>query len=167
MLNNLLPWGKKQERSASDTDTLVAEPSQLARLRDEFDAMLEHFRHAPSLRGEPSEGLESTDPWNVGWGCDLQDKDNEVVVRAEAPGFDPEEIDVRVSGNRLVMEAEHKTESEKNGGSYQYQRFFRTMTIPRGIQADQIEAQYKNGVLEVHLPKGPDAQAKRIAVKAV
>ena len=94
----------------------------------------------------------------------------EIDVRAEAPGFEPDEIDVRLSAGRLVLQAEHKTEQDTtengNGHFSSYGKFYRAMSVPAGIEADKIEASYKNGILEVHLPKGEEAKSKRIAVKA-
>lgn len=63
------------------------------------------------------------------------------------------------------MKAEHKSETG-NGKVKRYGKFYRSLTVPRGIEADKINASYKNGVLEVHLPKGEEAKTKRIAVKA-
>ena len=57
--------------------------------------------------------------------------------------------------------------SENGGGHFaSYGKFYRTMSVPAGIKADQVEASYKNGILEVHLPKGEEAKSKRIAVQA-
>ncbi len=154
MFKNLIP-GKHQ----SDSEMMEADSkNELAQFRANFDRMLSNL-----WRGDWD------DAWN-GWGCEVQDAENEIVVRAEAPGFEPEEIDVRLSAGRLVIQAEHKTEQETPGngsGHYSsYGRFYRAMSVPAGIEADKIEASYKNGVLEVHLPKGEEAKSRRIAVQA-
>jgi HSP20 family protein len=155
MFKNLIPW-----KHQSDTEMTEVDPKkELAQFRANFDRMLSNL-----WRGDWD------DAWNNGWGCDVQDAENEIVVRAEAPGFEPEEIDVRLSAGRLVMQAEHRSEQEAPGngsGHYSsYGRFYRAMSVPAGIEADKIEASYKNGILEVHLPKGEAAKSKRIAVKA-
>ena len=107
------------------------------------------------------------DVWNSSWGCEVQDGEKEIIVRAEAPGFEPDEIDVQLSGNRLVVQAEHKSETtDGNGHSVHHGKLYRAMTVPSGIDAEKIEASYKNGILEVHLPKGENARTKRIAVAA-
>ncbi|WP_246146432.1 Hsp20/alpha crystallin family protein [Rubripirellula lacrimiformis] len=133
--------------------------NELAQFRANFDRML----------GRIWSG-DFDDAWNRGWGCDVQDAESEIVVRAEAPGFEPDEIDVRLSAGRLVMQAEHKSEQESTGDSNghfsSYGKFYRAMSVPTGIEADKIEASYKNGVLEVHLPKGEEAKSKRITVQA-
>jgi HSP20 family protein len=155
MFKNLIPW--KQQ---SDSELMEVDPkNELAQFRANFDRMLSKMWSG-----------DWDDAWNKGWGCDVQDAEDEIVVRAEAPGFEPDEIDVRLSAGRLVMQAEHKTEVVKtgngNGHFSSYGKFYRAMSVPAGIEADKIEASYKNGILEVHLPKGEEAKSKRIAVQA-
>ena len=164
MLKNLIP-----SKHQSDSEMMEADSkNELAQFRANFDRMLSKLWLG-----------DWDDAWNSGWGCEVQDTENEIVVRAEAPGFEPEEIDVRLSAGRLVIQAEHKTEQDAPGqaspgqappsnGSRHYSsygRFYRAMSMPAGIEADKIEASYKNGILEVHLPKGEAAKSKRIAVK--
>jgi HSP20 family protein len=92
-----------------------------------------------------------------------------VVVRAEAPGFEATDFDVQVSGDVLTIRAEHKEESREGGeggpAESRYGCFERWVTLPGGTDRDKVEARYRNGVLEVHLPKTPEAQGRRIEVK--
>lgn len=150
MFKNLIPWGKSH-----DTDLVTVDPkTEVAQFRANFDKMLERIWSG-----------DWEDAWNSGWGCEIQDGESEIIVRTEAPGFEPDEFDVQLSGNRLVVQAEHKTESKKgNGTSSRYGKLYRAMTVPSGIDAGKIEANYRNGVLEVHLPKGEESRSKRIAV---
>ncbi len=155
MFKNLI-----SRKPQADADLVEIDPkSELSQLRSDFDRML-----GGVWRGDWD------DVWNSSWGCDVQDAENEIVVRAEAPGFEPDEIDVRLSAGRLVLQAEHKTQrdTKENGNSHfsSYGKFYRAMSVPAGIEADKIEASYKNGILEVHLPKGETARSKRIAVQA-
>ena len=133
--------------------------SELAEFRANFDRMLGHL-----FRGDWGDAISR------GWRCDVDDAENEVVVRAEAPGFEPDEFDIRLSAGRLVMRAEHSgaTETGPDGGGRwnSYANFYRAISVPAGIQEDAIKAIYRNGVLEVHLPKGEEAKSKRIAVQA-
>ena len=105
------------------------------------------------------------------WGLDVDDTGKEFVVRAEAPGFEAGDFDVQVTGNLLTIRAEHKQEAEDKKDDYHYQerrygRFQRSVTLPAGAATDKVEARYRNGVLEVHLPRSPEAQGRRIEVKA-
>jgi len=153
MFKNLIPWKHQTDLALADHDSR----KELAEFRENFDRLMNRF-----FQGDWDESRSQN------WGCDVQDSENELIVRAEAPGFDPEEIDVHLSGDRLVIQAEHKTEEKTDGnGQYShYGKFYRSMSVPSGIEADKIEANYKNGVLEVHLPKGEQARSKRISVAA-
>lgn len=158
MIKSLIPWRRHAIKVPAHRES-GAGSKELSQVRDEFQSMFDR------LWKDPSSALADFDRWDIAGGCDLEDHEDEITVRAEAPGFDPEEIEVSMSGNRLVMQAEHK-ESEDDGRRFRYGKFYRSVTVPRGIEADKIEAAYRNGVLEVHLPKGPEAHAKRIPVKA-
>jgi hypothetical protein len=80
----------------------------LVRLRDEIGSIMDRFFGSWSMPWE----------WGLGsarfWGLDVQDKDKDIVVRAEAPGFDAGDFDIHISDNTLSVRAEHKQESEKN-----------------------------------------------------
>lgn len=77
MFKNLIPWKRKKQN-----DLVKIDPTnELAQFRANFDRMLEHVWQG-----------DWDDVWNNGWGCDVKDTETEVVVRAEAPGFEPDEI---------------------------------------------------------------------------
>lgn len=102
------------------------------------------------------------------WDLDLDDRENEIVVRAELPGFEPNEIDVQLNDHLLTLQAEHTQENQPEGGAYERRSssFRRTITLPQGIDAEKAQASYKNGVLEMHLPKTEQAKGRRISVQA-
>ncbi|MHB8864868.1 MAG: Hsp20/alpha crystallin family protein [Pirellulaceae bacterium] len=94
-----------------------------------------------------------------------KDHEKEYVVHAELPGFEPEDFEIKTSGNLLTVRAEHKETKEQDGGSsYRYGSFSRSFTLPEGVDCDNIDASYHSGVLNVRLPKTEQAQAKRIPV---
>lgn len=162
MFGKLIPRREKH-RGALQTRTEEGHP--VARLRREFDQLWDRF-----LEDWHSGDLTLWDDGGTfGVPIDLDDREKEFVLRAELPGFEPDEIDVNVSGNVLTVRAEHR-EEEKGGeekGSYQrYGSFYESLTLPQGVREEEIDARYHSGVLEIHLPKGEEAQAKRIAVKA-
>jgi HSP20 family protein len=101
-------------------------------------------------------------------GLEMEEKENEVVVRAEVPGFEASELDVRLAGNLLTIRAEHREEpdgKEREPVERRYGRSEWTVTLPAGIEPAKIEAHYRNGVLEVHVPMTPEAAPRRIEVK--
>jgi HSP20 family protein len=174
---NLIPWKKRGGNVAVRRDASLGDwqyqwdrdVHPLARLREEFDTLLTRFFDDRwwEDRFGPSNLLSESHPgwnWDLGW----EDKENEYVFQAELPGFEPEDFEVKVSGNVLMVRAEHKDEKQdKDGGSsYHYGSFSRSVTLPRGVDSQKIDARYHSGVLELHLPKTEEARGKRIEVKA-
>ena len=137
-MTKLLPWRRKTE-------------DRLDRLQDEVN-MLERFL-----------GQESN--FDLTEGLEIDDRDDELVVRADVPGFEPNELDVQISGPLLTIKAEKAEEKKRgNGQERTYRSFQRSVTVPQGVKADEIKAKYRNGVLELHLPKTEEAKPKRISV---
>jgi len=105
-----------------------------------------------------------TPEWPYRWALTTEEKEKEVVVRAELPGFKPEEVKVELTGEELTVEAEHREAAEKGEKAERtYAR--RVLTLPAGVEMEKAEALYRNGVLEVHLPRKPEAAGRRIEVK--
>ena len=86
------------------------------------------------------------------------------------PGIDPKELDVTVTGNQLVLSGEKKESSEHDEKDFyrsetRYGSFRRTVPLPEGVDTENVDAQYANGVLTLRLKKIAPAAAKRIEVK--
>jgi len=106
--------------------------------------------------------------WEGGWGLDVREEDNNVIVRAEAPGFEPGDFDIQVRGDQLVLSAAHRSESQDKEGDYQEwrrQEFYRSMTLPAAIDAEKVKAVYRQGVLTVTMPRSERDSGKRISVE--
>ena len=143
-------------RESRSGGSLLRRTDPLLQLRGEFDNLFDRFF------GSWPTAFAAED-----WGMDMENRDKEILVRADAPGFVPADFDIQVSGNVLTIQAEHKVEKgKKNGHFFSDRQFTRTVTLPAGVAADKVEAHYRNGVLELHLPKTEQAQAKRIEVKS-
>jgi HSP20 family protein len=80
------------------------------------------------------------------------------------PGFEPENILIEVMGERLHVKAERKYEKEEKGRKEWRTTYERHVTLPAAVVAEKAEAKYRNGVLEVHLPKTEAAAARRVPV---
>jgi len=132
----------------------------LNRLRTEFDRVFDDF-----FRGWPSMGnLEREYSLQL----DVQDLEDKLVVRADAPGFEPKDFDVEIRGDNLVISASQSEEDEaKEGAGYRWRRrdFFRSIPLTAEIEQDKIDAEYRNGVLTLTLPKSEQAKARKIAIK--
>lgn len=100
---------------------------------------------------------------------DVYEDENKVVVKAELPGMTDKDIDVNILNNTLIIKGEKKKEEEKKEQSYyrlerSYGAFQRSITLPSHVAADKVKASFKNGILEIELPKKEEAKPKQIKV---
>jgi len=116
--------------------------------------------------------LAFNDRFNLHVPLDVIENDNEFIVKADVAGLDPDKIDITYTNNTLTIKGEVSDESEKTEkeGRYHlrerhYGSFSRTISMPGTVDVEHIEAETKNGVLELHLPKKEEVKPKRIAVK--
>ncbi|KKL13507.1 hypothetical protein LCGC14_2525090, partial [marine sediment metagenome] len=116
---------------------------------------------------------ESDRRWgHSGWGppLDVEETDKEFFVRAEIPGVHADDLELSMCGDSLVISGEKKESEEKKEKGYWYQErrfgsFRREVPLPSAVDADNVEAEYKDGVLHVKLHKAQEALPKRIPVK--
>jgi len=110
----------------------------------------------------------------LGWSpaIDVLDRKDEMVLQADLPGLTEKDIEITVQDGVLTVRGQRKEEKETKEGEEYYccerwsGSFSRTLTLPPGINADKVSASFKNGVLEVHLPKAKEAEGKKIEIKA-
>lgn len=100
---------------------------------------------------------------------DIREEPDSVVLTAELPGINKDDIEVKVESGTITLRGEKKQEKEINtDGAYRMERFFgsfaRSFVLPTTIDADKIRATYKDGVLEVTLPKADEARPKKITI---
>lgn len=99
---------------------------------------------------------------------DVIDRDAEVVVKAEVPGVDKKDLDVSVTGDTVTIKGQTRHEEKEEKGDYYRSEisrgsFARTISLPAAVDATQAKATFKDGVLELVLPK--KAEARRQSVK--
>jgi HSP20 family protein len=160
---SIIPWKNKSVERRGD-DWLE---TPLARFRDEMDNLFERFfgeRWGPSA-------LEAW-PARFGFGprIELAETENDICLKVELPGVDPKDVDIRVEGNVLSLRGEKKQEKEEKKKDYhyverQYGGFQRSVQLPSSVDANKIDASYKDGVLTVTIAKKPEAKAKKITVR--
>ena len=102
---------------------------------------------------------------------DVFDTKDAVVLKAELAGLDPDDIEIEVDDNVLTIKGERKFEEKVDEERYyrverRYGSFSRSLALPQGVRADDIQADYEDGVLEVRVPKAEEEKPKRITVKA-
>ncbi|MFQ5777126.1 MAG: Hsp20/alpha crystallin family protein [Terriglobia bacterium] len=101
---------------------------------------------------------------------DILEKDNEIVLKADLPGIDPKDVEINVENGTLMLRGSRKLTSDVKQEDYHrvervYGSFVRSFSLPGSVDADKVEAAYRNGVLELTLPKRPEAKPKQIKVK--
>lgn len=99
------------------------------------------------------------------WGFETEEREKEVVLRTEMPVFELGEVEVTLRGNVLTVRGEHTEPAEGEAKERWHARLERTVTLPAGIEPEKVEARYHSGVLEVHVPRAPEAMPRRIEVK--
>jgi HSP20 family protein len=157
----LTPWRKQTDLSRETSGR-----SSLLGLRDQMDRLFDSF-----FGGSPwsDTGVLSA---SGSWVPDLEfsETEREFTVRAEVPGLNAEDIDVRVTGNVLTLSGEKKEEfEEKKKGTFRSERrygtFLRSIELPPGAKPDSIAAEYDKGILTLRIAKGEGAGSHRIPVK--
>lgn len=101
---------------------------------------------------------------------DIQETDKEYVVKADLPEVKKEDVKVEFDDGVLTVEGERKQEKEEKGKKFHkveraYGKFVRRFALPTEVDASRVSAEFKEGVLNVHLPKAPNGKPKAIAVK--
>jgi HSP20 family protein len=101
---------------------------------------------------------------------DIAEDDKEYLIKMELPGVNKEDVNVSAEGGILTIKGERKAEKEEKGKQYHriervYGTFIRSFTLPEGAAVDKISAEFRDGILKVHLPKDEQAKPKSIEVK--
>ena len=116
---------------------------ELVELRSRFDRMFD--------------GLSPDTGWRWTPAIDVEHADGNLIVRADVPGFGPEEINIEVEADMLTISGKHEETKEEKGKHYlrhewRYGSFSRSIALPGGVDAGKISAQTHDGVLEVKVP---------------
>jgi HSP20 family protein len=158
-IRDLIPWNKNQLSTTGDAyDPFVTFHREMNRL---FDDAFRGFGNFGSLGRPMMEG-------QFGWPrIELNETDKAVTVSAELPGLSENDVQVEIANGILSIRGEKKSEHD-NGGKYSeryYGSFERRIPLD-GVQEDKAEANFRNGVLTVSLPKTEQASqnVKRIAI---
>ena len=100
---------------------------------------------------------------------DIVETDNEIVLKADLPGIDPKDVDIQVHDGTLTLRGERKFESDVKEDDCRriervYGSFVRSFSLPQTVDSEHVSANYRNGVLELKLPKRLEAKPKQIKV---
>ncbi len=113
------------------------------------------------------EGESSTRTWAPA--VDIYETENDIVLKAELPGIDPKDVEVKVEDNTLYLKGERKFEKEVKDESYHrversYGSFARSFSLPNSISAEKVKAEFKDGLLTLTLPKREEAKPRTIKI---
>ena len=100
---------------------------------------------------------------------DIYETENELVLKADLPGINEKNIDIRVENNMLTVRGERQFENKVKEDNYlrverTYGSFSRSFALPNAVNTEAINAEYKNGVLTVQLPKRAESKPKQVKV---
>lgn len=150
---SLIPW-KRNSALAEGTWMLPLHP-----VRHEMNRLVDEL-----VNGFPTPGLD--DAVRV----EVRETADELIVRAEVPGIDPKDLDIRLTGDVLVLSGEKKDERDENqeGALYserRYGTFRRALRLAAPIDAEKVRAEHKNGVVTITLAKAESVRPRRIEVR--
>jgi len=124
------------------------------------------FGDVPSLRtGEDGMSFSGWSP-----AVDVEETDKEYVIKADLPDVKKEDVKVELLNGALTIEGARQQEKEEKGRKFhkierEYGKFLRRFALPNEVDATKVQAEFKNGVLNVHLPKTATAKPEAIDVK--
>ena len=137
--------------------------SDMERWFDEFlgRGWMQQFRHWPEMDAWLGERMPK---------IDVIDRDREIVVRAELPGVSKDDLDVSLDEQTVTLRASTRQEEKEENGHYHRQEIrqgavVRTVTLPCAVNGDQAKASFKDGILELTIPKVPGARRKTVKVE--
>jgi HSP20 family protein len=102
---------------------------------------------------------------------DLVETDESLVLRADLPGLEKDDVAIEVKDSVLTLSGERRAEHEDKAEGYyrverSFGRFSRSLTLPQGVEPDSIDAQFTDGVLEIRIPKPEERKPHRVAIGA-
>jgi HSP20 family protein len=134
------------------------------RMNDMFNDMFERFGRP----GSWDRLTRMTDTWAPS--IESHVENGNIVVKADLPGIDPKQVSISVTGNQLTIEGERKHEEKEEEKDYlhrefEYGKFSRMMSLPDGVDVNQVKAHYKDGVLEITMPAPKQMTSKKIEIE--
>ena len=136
----------------------------------EFENLLERYNKAGggSLSKQLNSDLSFAD-WAPS--VDIEEEDDKYLIKADLPGVDKKDIEVKLENGVLSIRGEKQTETETGKGTKRHRTerfhgsFARSFTLPDAVKADKVDANYKDGVLSLTIPKAEEAKPKSIDIK--
>ena len=157
-IKELIPWRKSEPRRE------LTPFSEIDALTEPFDRLAERL-WAP-FASKRLDFPASIDRDVAGSDLHVKETDKAYEVSAKLPGIDKNNVRVDVRGDRLTIQAEQKEEKRtKNGWSNCSRSFFQSFSLPSGVKAGEVKAQFKDGTLSIELPKDGSEPSHKVEVR--
>lgn len=135
----------------------------LVSLQDRMNRLFEDASQRRAGEADIRDELEKAD-WCPA--ADVYENETEYTVAVDIPGIDRATLDISVDDNRLTIKgARPGTSMTQHRGECPRGNFLRSFSVPASVAHNAIKAEYKDGVLEIHLPKQPERKAQRVEIK--
>jgi len=139
---------------------------ELASLQNEMNRLFSTFFDAPASTTSNAGTLRRWIP-----AMDLVETEDDFVLRADLPGLTEKDVNIELEDNVLTISGERKAESEhRKEGYYRVERAFgsfaRSLTLPEGVDPEQVRANFDRGVLEVRVPKPEQRKPRKVTISA-
>ena len=135
----------------------------LVSLQDRMNRLFEDASKRRANDAGASDEVEGADWYPA---ADVWENDRAYTVAVDLPGIDRAKLDISVDDNRLTIRGERGgQEATRHRGECPRGKFLRTFSVPAAVDQNNIRADYKDGVLQVHLPKQPERKAQRVEIK--
>jgi len=124
----------------------------------------------PIIRWDPFREMDTMkESWSPS--VDIFETENEVVIKAELPGMEAKDIEIKLENNVLILHGDRRFEKETKNENYHrversYGNFTRSFSLPAFVDDAKVSAEYKNGLLRIVLPKKEQARSKQIKIAA-
>lgn len=154
-----------QKHAKEDLQELAATPfAFMRRFSEEMDNLFADFGFGRGLMAPIEKGTNLAQGlWSPQ--VEMFERGKNIVVRADLPGLTKDDVNVEVADNGITIEGERKNEDNKKGDGYyrserMYGKFYRRLPLPDGVNAEDAQATFHNGVLEVTMPAAKREQRK-------
>jgi len=147
----------------------AATPSYPATRWDPFSVFRDFVRWDPFREIAPIAHLERMSEFDAAF--EVKETKEGYLFKADVPGIKESDLTINLNGNRLTVSGKREEEKRQEHETYfsyerSYGTFTRSFTLPEGIDAEMVNANLKDGVLSIMVPKKPEAQPKKVAIKA-
>ena len=165
------------QRRGATIGTTSSPFSLMRRMADDIERLFSNLDYSRNDYGlyEPQRDSSGAEPWqsrhrmfDAAWSPQLETfrKDGKLVLRADLPGLSKDDVEINVDDEMLTISGERRDEYQDDRDDYyrterSYGRFFRAIQLPEGVNQDEIDATFKDGVLEVTIPEPKVSEPRR------